>query len=137
MHWISQAFVIMWLSLQWWPLGTGGPLYMLSFYLRICVYGYMQLKNGIFYWTYPLIYSDLWSFYMRIHYMWAYFWSPYLSHITRSTCIFRSTPDLTLPIDIEYPTSLVRKLPIPIWRLRWKGSTKMPHLLEVLHFPLK
>ncbi len=27
-------------------------------------------------------------FYMRIHYMRAYFWSPYLSHITRSTCIF-------------------------------------------------
>jgi len=25
---------------------------------------------------------------MRIHYMRAYFWSPYLSHITRSTCIY-------------------------------------------------
>jgi len=36
--------------------------------------------------TYPLIYGNPWSFYMRIHYMQAYFWSPYLSHKTRSTC---------------------------------------------------
>jgi hypothetical protein len=37
--------------------------------------------------TYPLIYSNRRSFYMWIHYMQAYFWSPYLSNITRSTCI--------------------------------------------------
>ncbi len=36
--------------------------------------------------TYPLIYSDCWSFYMRIYYMQAYFWSPYFLHITRFTC---------------------------------------------------
>jgi len=46
----------------------------------------MRLKNGLFSETYPLIYGNPRSFYMQIHYMRAYFWSPYLSHITRSTC---------------------------------------------------
>jgi len=36
--------------------------------------------------TYPLIYSNPWSFYIQICYMRAYFWSPYLPHITRSAC---------------------------------------------------
>jgi len=45
---------------------------------------YRRLFSG----TYPLIYSHPWSFYMQIHYMRAYFWSPYLSHITRSTCTY-------------------------------------------------
>ncbi len=54
--------------------------------LFICEFVYMQLKNGLISGTYPLIYSDRWSLCMRIHYMRAYFWSPYLSHITRSTC---------------------------------------------------
>jgi len=53
--------------------------------LFICEFVYMRLKNGLFSGTYPLIYSDRWSFYMQINYMQAYFWSPYLSHITRST----------------------------------------------------
>ncbi len=52
--------------------------------LFIFEFKYMQLKNGLSSGTYPLIYNDPWSFYMRIYYMRAYFWSPYLSHITRS-----------------------------------------------------
>jgi hypothetical protein len=52
----------------------------------ICEFAYMRLKNDLFSGTYALIYSDCWSFYMQIHYMRAYFWSPYLSHIKRSTC---------------------------------------------------
>jgi len=54
--------------------------------LFIFKFEYMRLKNGLISGTYSLIYSDHWSFYMRIHYMRAYFWSPYLSHITRSAC---------------------------------------------------
>jgi len=56
--------------------------------LFICNFVYMRSGNGLFSGTYPLIYSNPWSFYMRIHYMRAYFWSPYLSHITRSNCIY-------------------------------------------------
>jgi len=56
---------------------------MRSCYLRICVY---SIEKWPFSGTYPLIYSDRRSFYMQIHYMWAYFWSPYLSHKMRSTC---------------------------------------------------
>ncbi len=47
----------------------------------------MRSRNGLFSETYPVIYSHPWSFYMRIRYMRAYFLSPYLLHITRSTCI--------------------------------------------------
>jgi len=54
--------------------------------LFICEFVYIRLKNGPFSGTYSLAYSHHWSFDMRIHYMRAYFWSPYLSHITRSTC---------------------------------------------------
>jgi hypothetical protein len=54
--------------------------------LFICNFAYMRSGNGLFPGTYPLIYSHPWSFYMQIHYMRAYFWSPYLSHITRSNC---------------------------------------------------
>jgi len=49
---------------------------------------YLIFQNGLFSETYPLIYSNPWSFYMRIRYMRAYFWSTYLSNITRSNCIF-------------------------------------------------
>jgi len=38
---------------------TGGPRYMRSFYLRIRVYG---IEKWSFSGTYPLIYSDQWSF---------------------------------------------------------------------------
>jgi len=55
--------------------------------LFICDFAYMESRNGLFSGTYPLIDSNLWSFYMQIHYIWAYFWSPCLSHITRTTCI--------------------------------------------------
>jgi len=41
--------------------------------------------------TYPLIISHPWSFYIQIHYMRVYFWSPYLSHITRSNCTVKSS----------------------------------------------
>jgi len=46
----------------------------------------MRSRNGLFSGTYPLINSHPWSFYIRIHYMRVYFWSPYLSHITRAAC---------------------------------------------------
>ncbi len=52
---------------------TGGPRYMRSFYLRIRVYA---IEKWPFSGTYPLIYCDCWSFYMRIHYMRAYFGVP-------------------------------------------------------------
>jgi len=45
-------------------------------------------KTTFFSGTYPLIYVNPWSFYMQIHYMRTYFWSPYLSHITWSTCTY-------------------------------------------------
>jgi len=54
--------------------------------LFICDFAYMRLKNGLLSGTNPLIYGNPWSFLMWIHYMPAYFWSPYLSNITRSTC---------------------------------------------------
>jgi len=54
--------------------------------LFICDFTYMGSRNDLFSGTYPLIYSNPWSFYMGICYMRVYFWSPYLSHITRSTC---------------------------------------------------
>jgi len=57
----------------------------------ICEFAYMYFKNGLFSGTYPLIYSDCRSFYMRIHYMAANFWSPYLSNIMRSNCIYRES----------------------------------------------
>ena len=57
---------------------AGGPRYMRSFYLR--------LRIGHFSGADPLIYSHTWSYYMRIRYMRANFFSPYLSHITRDTC---------------------------------------------------
>jgi len=52
--------------------------------LFICDFMYMPSRNGLFSGTYPLIFSH--PFYMRIRYMRPHFWSPYLSHITRSTC---------------------------------------------------
>ncbi len=58
---------------------AGGPRYMQSFYLRLCVF-----TNGPFYRIYPLICSLSWSF--RIHYMRDIMFGPYISHITRSAC---------------------------------------------------
>jgi hypothetical protein len=55
--------------------------------LFICDFAYMGSRNDLFSVTYPLIISHPWSFYMQIHYMRVYFWSPYPSHITRSNCI--------------------------------------------------
>ncbi len=55
---------------------------MRSFYLQFRVYAIQ--KWPLFWNLSSLIYSNPWSFYMRIRYMRAYFWSPYLS---RSTCI--------------------------------------------------
>ncbi len=45
---------------------TGSPRYMRSFYLRFRIYE--NEKLAVF-GTYPLIYGDLSSFYMQIHYM--------------------------------------------------------------------
>jgi len=56
---------------------------MRSFYLQFCIYA---IEKWPFSGTYPLIYGNPRSFYMQIQYMRAYFWSPYLSHIMRSTC---------------------------------------------------
>ncbi len=53
---------------------------MRSFYLRLWI-------DHIF-GTYPPIYSHSWSLYMRICYMRDNFFGPYLSNITRSTCIY-------------------------------------------------
>ncbi len=64
---------------------TGCPRYMRSFYLQFRIY--VIHKWSLFWNLYPLIYSNPWSFYMGIYYMRAYFWSPYLSNVTRSTCI--------------------------------------------------
>jgi len=54
----------------------------------------MQSRNVLFSGTYPLIYSNPWSFYMRSCYIRAYFWSPYLSNLTRSTCTFLKEVDV-------------------------------------------
>ncbi len=66
-------------------LNTGSPHYMRSFYLRFCIYA---IQKWPFSGTYPLIYSHPRSFYKQIPCMRAHFCSPYLSHITRSTCMF-------------------------------------------------
>jgi hypothetical protein len=60
---------------------------MRSFYLPIRV---IAIEKWSFSATYPLVYSDCWSIYMGIHYMGVYFWSPYLSHMTRSTSTQKS-----------------------------------------------
>jgi len=65
--------------------------------LFICDFAYMRSRNDLFSGTYPLIISHTWSFYMRIHYMWVYFWSPYLSHITRSNCTAKSQHNVISP----------------------------------------
>jgi len=87
--------------------------------LFICEFAYMRLKNGLFSGTYPLIYSDRWSFYMQIHYMRAYFWSPYLSHITRSTCmwIHHKRWQYLLKISLTgIPTAMVY-----VWKVYWRA----------------
>jgi len=56
---------------------------MRSFYLQFQVYSIEKWPSSG---TYPLIYGNPRSFNMQIHHMRAYFLSPYLSHITRSTC---------------------------------------------------
>jgi len=48
----------------------------------------MRLKNGFFSGTYPLIYSDCRSFYMRIQYYASIFWSPYLSDICNEVHLY-------------------------------------------------
>jgi len=60
--------------------------FFLSFSFDCC----FLFKSG----TYPLIYSNNWYFYMRNHYMRGYFSSPYISHITRSTCTYLTTLQL-------------------------------------------
>jgi len=73
--------------LRWiWRFGLYVQAALVICGLFICDFTYMQSRNGLFSGTYPLISCNPWSFYMRIRYMRAYFWSPYLSHITRSTC---------------------------------------------------
>ena len=52
-----------------------GPRYMRSCYVRFCVFA--TEKMAIFAGAYSLIYSNVWSFYMRIRYMQAYFLVPF------------------------------------------------------------
>jgi len=59
----------------------------------------MRMKNGLFSGTYPLIYSDRWSFYMQIHYMRAYFWHNWM--ILDEKCLF---------IAISSYLNIVRKI---------------------------
>ncbi len=54
--------------------------------LFICKFVYLKLQIDHFSGTYPPIYNHSWSFYMQIHYRRAWFFGPYLSHITRSNC---------------------------------------------------
>jgi len=106
--------------------------------LFICKFLYMPLKNGLFSETYPLIYSDWWSFYMWIHYIRAYFWSPYLSHITRSTCtkIFLKLNLLDWigsysnisPLSLVYTSGFHMRLPhciVIFHNLPWLSKTKV------------
>jgi len=53
--------------------------------LFICDFAYVRSRNGLFLEPILQFQSSL-VFYMRICYMRVYFWSPCLSHITRSTC---------------------------------------------------
>ncbi len=76
--------------------------------LFICDFAYMQSRIGLFAGTYPQITSHPWSLYMRIRYMRVYFWSPYLSHITRSTCIMTF---LLFHIRKKIQKDCVKKLP--------------------------
>jgi len=99
-QWSSQAFnngnwltmleedpsVVLWSSTTIKP-EIIGPHYMRSFYLQFCVYS-IELKSGHFSGTYPLFFGNPWTFYIKIHYIRAYSWSPFLWHIMRSTCIF-------------------------------------------------
>jgi len=55
-------------------------IYVRSFYLQFCIYG---SEKWPFSGTYPLIYNNPWCFYMQFCYMRPYFWSTYLSHITK------------------------------------------------------
>jgi hypothetical protein len=63
---------------------TGGPRYMWPFYLRFCV---CAIEKWPFSWNLSSNLRLSLVFYMQINYMPAYFLSPYLSHIMRSTCI--------------------------------------------------
>jgi len=76
--------------------------------LFICKFEYMRLKNGLF-WN--LSSNFQWSlvFYMRIHYMRAYFWSPYLLYITRHTCIWNG-------ISIN---GIKTKAPVELLSFKW------------------
>jgi len=66
-------------------------------------------KIAFFSGTYPLIYGNHRSFYMRIHYMRAYFWS--LSHITRCTCMYKNNEFVILAIfEQKYGSKWVWKL---------------------------
>ncbi len=56
--------------------------------LFICDFAHMRSKIGLNKGNYPLIYSHLWSFYIQIHYMQDFYLGSYLSHITRSACIY-------------------------------------------------
>jgi len=55
---------------------------------------FCNLKNGLFSETYPLIYGNPRSFLIcKFIICEPIFWSPYLSHITRSTCISETFPN--------------------------------------------
>jgi len=77
---------------------------MWSFYLQFRIY---SILKWLFSGTYPVIYGYPRSFYMRIHYIGVYIWSPYLSHIMRSTCIVRHKFFFFLTIKFQVKNSSV------------------------------
>jgi len=82
--------------------------------LFICKFAYMRLKNCLFSGTYPLIDSDCRSLYMQIHYIRAYFGSPYLSHIMRSTCTYLiPIPRLNMWLKLRSFVIPISRLPLP------------------------
>jgi hypothetical protein len=102
--------------------------------LFICNFMYMRLKNGLFSGTYPLIYSNSWSFYMQIHYMRAYFWSPYLSNITRSTCTAIAN------LYLKKGTYVLKRIIVIQSKHRFLGTRFSKHLrcfAFSLHSPLR
>jgi len=82
-HFIYKIIIVTLMSLL--RVQAALNCYMRSFYLQFLVHA---IRKWPFSGTYPLFYSNPWSFYIQIHYMPAYFWSPYLLHVTRSTCTY-------------------------------------------------
>ncbi len=83
--------------------------YMQSLYLRFCI---SAIEKWPFFWN---LCCNSMSFYMPICCMRAYFWGPYLSHITRSTC-FCLWNRFFLKVSVKLkPDSSLKALPEKPW----------------------